>query len=59
MELTFSRSTSAFPPCDNLGMAATVEEGTAPKLVTGKCVAWVGETIVQQNRATGKYTQPL
>lgn len=29
----FSRSTSSEMTCDNQGMAATVEEGTAPKLV--------------------------
>ena len=38
-------------PCDNQGMAATVEEGTAPKLEAGKCVALVGETIASR---TGK-----
>lgn len=33
----FPRSTSAVMPRDNQGVAATVEEGTARKLVTRKC----------------------
>lgn len=35
------------------GMAARVLRGTAPKLETGKCVAWVGETIASRTAQAG------